>query len=308
MAAHLIPRLLQSIAVVFVVVSLVFVGSRLIGDPIQAYAAQNATEESIAAQRERLGLLDPLIVQYGNFLWGVVRLDFGDSIFSEQPAWDEVMSRLWATVQLSLAAFILILAIGVPIGVLAAIRRGSIPDLLARLIALVGQAMPNFWLGLLLIFVFAVQLGWLPTSGRGGFENLVLPAITLAGFGAAAAMRLTRSGMLEVLSNDYIRTARAKGLAGRTVILRHALRNALLGLVTVLGIMLAQLLAGSIIVEVVFAWPGVGRLIFRSISLRDFPVIQVGVLVIAVWFVVINILVDLSYNILDPRIRVGGET
>lgn len=308
MAAHLIPRLLQSIAVVFVVVSLVFVGSRLIGDPIQAYAAQNATEESIAAQRERLGLLDPMIVQYGNFLWGVVRLDFGDSIFSEQPAWDEVMSRLWATVQLSLAAFILILVIGVPIGVLAAIRRGSIPDLFARLIALVGQAMPNFWLGLLLIFLFAVQLGWLPTSGKGGFENLVLPAITLAGFGAAAAMRLTRSGMLEVLSNDYIRTARAKGLAGRTVILRHALRNALLGLVTVLGIMLAQLLAGSIIVEVVFAWPGVGRLIFRSISLRDFPVIQVGVLVIAVWFVVINILVDLSYNILDPRIRVGGET
>ena len=308
MAAHLIPRLLQSIAVVFVVVSLVFVGSRLIGDPIQAYAAQNATEESIAAQRERLGLLDPLIVQYGNFLWGVVRLDFGESIFTEQPAWDEVMSRLWATVQLSLAAFILILAIGVPIGVLAAIRRGSIPDLLARLIALVGQAMPNFWLGLLLIFVFAVQLGWLPTSGRGGFENLVLPAITLAGFGAAAAMRLTRSGMLEVLSNDYIRTAQAKGLANRTVILRHAMRNALLGLVTVLGIMLAQLLAGSIIVEVVFAWPGVGRLIFRSISLRDFPVIQVGVLVIAVWFVVVNILVDLSYNILDPRIRVGSET
>ncbi len=308
MAAHLIPRLLQSIAVVFVVVSLVFVGSRLIGDPIQAYAAQNATDESIAAQRERLGLLDPLIVQYGNFLWGVVRLDFGDSIFSEQPAWDEVMSRLWATVQLSLAAFILILAIGVPIGVLAAIRRGSIPDLISRLFALVGQAMPNFWLGLLLIFLFAVQLGWLPTSGRGGFENLILPAITLAGFGAAAAMRLTRSGMLEVLSNDYIRTAQAKGLANRTVILRHALRNALLGLVTVLGIMLAQLLAGSIIVEVVFAWPGVGRLIFRSISLRDFPVIQVGVLVIAVWFVVINILVDLSYNVLDPRIRVGGQT
>ena len=308
MAAHLIPRLLQSIAVVFVVVSLVFVGSRLIGDPIEAYAAQNATEESIAAQRERLGLLDPLIVQYGNFLWGVVRLDFGESIFTEQPAWDEVMSRLWSTVQLSLAAFVLILAIGVPIGVRAAIRRGSIPDLVARLIALVGQAMPNFWLGLLLIFVFAVQLGWLPTSGRGGFENLILPAITLAGFGAAAAMRLTRSGMLEVLSNDYIRTARAKGLANRTVIVRHALRNALLGLVTVLGIMLAQLLAGSIIVEVVFAWPGVGRLIFRSISLRDFPVIQVGVLVIAVWFVVVNILVDLSYNILDPRIRVGGET
>lgn len=308
MASHLIPRLLQSIAVVFVVVSLVFVGSRLIGDPIEAYAAQNATEESIAAQRERLGLLDPLIVQYGNFLWGVVRLDFGESIFTEQPAWDEVMSRLWATVQLSLAAFVLILLIGVPIGVLAAIRRGSIPDLLARLIALVGQAMPNFWLGLLLIFVFAVQLGWLPTSGRGGFSNLVLPAVTLAGFGAAAAMRLTRSGMLEVLSNDYIRTAHAKGLAGRTVILRHALRNALLGLVTVLGIMLAQLLAGSIIVEVVFAWPGVGRLIFRSISLRDFPVIQVGVLVIAVWFVVVNILVDLSYNVLDPRIRVGGES
>ncbi len=308
MASHLIPRVLQSFAVVFVVVSLVFVGSRLIGDPIEAYSARNATPEAIEAARDRLGLLDPMIVQYGNFLWGVVRLEFGDSIFSEQPAWDEVSSRLWATVQLSLAAFVLILAVGVPIGVLAALRRGSVPDLIARLIALVGQSMPNFWLGLLLIFIFAVQLGWLPTSGRGGFENLIMPAITLAGFGAAAAMRLTRSGMLEVLSNDYIRTARAKGLADRTVILRHAMRNALLGLITVLGIMLAQLLAGSIIVEVVFAWPGVGRLIFRSITLRDFPVIQVGVLVIAVWFVAINILVDISYNFLDPRIRVGGAS
>lgn len=305
MIAHLVPRFLQSIAVVFVVVSLVFVGTRLIGDPIKAYSARNATEESIEAARERLGLLDPMIVQYGNFLANVVQLDFGDSIFSERPAWNEVRGRLWATVQLSIAAFVLIIAIGVPIGVLAAVRRGTIPDLLARVFALVGQAMPNFWLGLLLIFIFSVQLGWLPTGGRGGFENLILPAITLAGFGAASAMRLTRSGMLDVLTNDYIRTAHAKGLAGRTVILRHALRNALLGLVTVLGITLAQLLAGSIIIEVVFAWPGVGRLIFRSISLRDFPVIQVGVLVIAVWFVVINILVDLSYNFLDPRIRVG---
>jgi len=307
MAAHLIPRLLQSIAVVFVVVSLVFVCSRLIGDPSETDAARNATEEEDEAQRDRLGLLDPMIVQYGNFLWGVLNLDFGDSIFSEQPAWDEVSSRMWATVQLSLAAFVLILAVGVPVGVLAAIRRGSIPDLIARLFALVSQAMPNFWLGLVLIFIFAVQLGWLPTSGKGGFENLILPAITLAGFGMAATMRLTRSGMLEVLSNDYIRTAQAKGLAQRTVIVRHALRNALLGLVTFLGITLAQLLAGSIIVEVVFAWPGVGRLIFRSISLRDFPLIQVGVLLIAVWFVVINILVDLSYNFLDPRIRVGSD-
>lgn len=305
MIAHLVPRFLQSVAVVFVVVSLVFVGTRLIGDPIKAYSARNATEESIEAARERLGLLDPMIVQYGKFLANVVQLDFGDSIFSERPAWNEVRGRLWATVQLSIAAFVLIIAIGVPIGVLAAVRRGTIPDLLARVLALVGQAMPNFWLGLLLIFIFSVQLGWLPTGGRGGFENLILPAITLAGFGAASAMRLTRSGMLDVLNNDYIRTAHAKGLAGRTVILRHALRNALLGLVTVLGITLAQLLAGSIIIEVVFAWPGVGRLIFRSISLRDFPVIQVGVLVIAVWFVVINILVDLSYNFLDPRIRVG---
>ena len=307
MAAHLIPRLLYSFAVLFVLFSLVFVGSRLIGDPIEAYAARNATEEAIEAQRDRLGLLDPMIVQYGNFLWGVLNLDFGDSIFSEQPAWDEVSSRMWATVQLSLAAFVLILAVGVPVGVLAAIRRGSIPDLIARLFALVSQAMPNFWLGLVLIFIFAVQLGWLPTSGKGGFENLILPAITLAVFGMAATMRLTRSGMLEVLSNDYIRTAQAKGLAQRTVIVRHALRNALLGLVTFLGITLAQLLAGSIIVEVVFAWPGVGRLIFRSISLRDFPLIQVGVLLIAVWFVVINILVDLSYNFLDPRIRVGSD-
>ena len=306
MIALLAPRLLQSVAVVFVVVSLVFVGTRLIGDPIKAYSAQNATEESVEAARERLGLLDPLIVQYGNFLAGVLQLDFGESIHTQQPAWSEVRSRLWATMQLSIAAFVLIIVVGVPIGVLAAVRRGTVLDLLARVVALVGQAMPNFWLGLLLIFIFAVQLGWLPTGGRGGFENLILPAITLAGFGAAGAMRLTRSGMLDVLSNDYIRTAQAKGLSNRVVIVRHALRNALLGLVTVLGITLAQLLAGSIIVEVVFAWPGIGRLVFRSISLRDFPVIQVGVLVIAVWFVLINILVDLSYSMLDPRIRVGS--
>ena len=154
MIAHLVPRFLQSIAVVFVVVSLVFVGTRLIGDPIKAYSARNATEESIEAARERLGLLDPMIVQYGNFLANVVQLDFGDSIFSERPAWNEVRGRLWATVQLSIAAFVLIIAIGVPIGVLAAVRRGTIPDLLARVFALVGQAMPNFWLGLLLIFIF----------------------------------------------------------------------------------------------------------------------------------------------------------
>lgn len=306
MIAHLIPRLLQSIAVVFVVVSLVFVGTRLIGDPISAYSAQNATQEAIDLARERLGLLDPLIVQYGNFLAGLVQLDFGDSIYTSRPAWEEVKGRIWATVQLSIAAFVLIIVIGVPIGVLAAVRRGTLPDLLARLFALIGQAMPNFWLGLLLIFIFSVELGWLPTSGRGGFKHLILPAVTLAGFGAAAAMRLTRSGMLDVLSSDYIRTAQAKGLANRTVIVRHALRNALLGLVTLLGIMLAQLLAGSIIVEAVFAWPGIGRLVFRSISLRDFTVVQVGVLVIAVWFVVVNILVDISYNFLDPRVRVSA--
>lgn len=307
MLALLAPRILQSIAVIFVVTTLVFLVSRATGDPISTLAPMTATQEDIDEIKDREGLNDPLISQYGLFLSRAIQLDFGESFRSNRPAMEDVYSRLWATVQLGLVAFVLTIAIGVPIGVLAAVKRGTLPDLIGRLFALIGQAAPNFWLGLMLIFLFAVELGWLPTSGKGDVKHIVLPAITLAAYGAASTMRLTRSAMLEVLGSDYIRTAQAKGLRNLTVIRRHALRNALLPVVTVLGISMGQLLSGSIVVETVFAWPGVGRLMINAIRIADFPVIQAGVIVVAAWIVFVNVIVDYSYHLLDPRVRVGAS-
>ncbi len=303
MLAFLAPRLLQSIAVVFIVTSFVFVVSRATGDPISTLAPLSATQEQIDRIKDAEGLNDPLIEQYVRFLGKAVQLDFGVSVRSRRPAMDDVRDRLWATVQLGLVAFVLTIVIGVPVGVLAAVKRGSAPDLIGRVFALIGQAVPNFWLGLMLIFFFAVELGWLPTSGRGDVKNIVLPAVTLASFGAASTMRLTRSAMLEVLGSDYIRTAQAKGLSPFAVIRRHALRNALLPVVTVLGIQIGQLLSGAIVVETVFAWPGIGRLLIQAINVSDFNVVQAGVIVAATFIVLINVLVDFSYTFLDPRVR-----
>lgn len=299
----LMLRSLRSLAVVFVVVTIVFVMSRKVGDPVTLLAPIDASREDIEEIKDREGLHDPLIEQYGRFLADAVRLDFGTSYRANQPAFDVVRSRVWATVQLGFAALAVGLAIGIPAGVLAAIKRGSVVDVLSRLFALLGQAVPNFWLGLMLILIFSVRLDLLPTGGKGDFRNLILPAITLGSFPAAAIMRFTRSAMIEALGQDYVRTARAKGLHNLTVIRRHALRNSLLSVVTLLGLQVGTILSGAIVVETVFAWPGLGRLSIQSITAADFPVVQAAVIMTSVWIVTANLVVDISYSFLDPRIR-----
>lgn len=299
----MVARLARSIAVIFVVMTVVFVMSRAVGDPITLLAPIDMPKEDIEKVKDQQGLNDPLVEQYVRFLGNAVRLDFGTSYRANQPAFDVVKSRLWSTVELGLCALAVGLLIGLPAGIVAALKRGSPIDIAARLFALMGQAVPNFWLGLILILVFAVRLDLLPTSGKGDWRNLILPAITLGSFPAAAIMRFTRSAMLEALSQDYIRTARAKGLRRMTVIGRHALRNSLLSVVTLLGLQIGSILSGAIVVETVFAWPGLGRLAIQSITAADFPVVQTAVIMTSAWIVTANLVVDISYSFLDPRIR-----
>ena len=303
LGAMIALRLVSCVLVVLVVVTVVFVVTRATGDPITLLAPIDASQADIERIQRAEGLKDPLYQQYGRFLWRAVQLDMGTSFRTHQPATSEVGARLSATLQLGAAALVISLLIGIPVGVLSAVRRGSVFDLLARLLALIGQAVPNFWLGLMLILFFSVKLGWLPTGGTGGPRNLFLPALTLGAASAAAIVRLTRSGMLEVLSSDFIRTARAKGLRGRTVIVRHALRLALFPVLTILGIQVGQVIAGAIVVETVFSWPGIGRLMIQSINSADYPVVQVGVIYVASAIVLANALVDICYTVLDPRIR-----
>ena len=299
-------RLLQGLLVVFLVISIVFLVSRAARDPVEYLTTDETTEQEKELLREQLGLTGPLAEQYGRFLLDTIQLDLGNSFISDLPALGEVGSRAIKTLQLGAAAVIFSLALGLPLGVIAALRRGSPSDWLARLLAVIGQATPNFWLGLMLIFFFAVELRWLPAGGSGDFKHIILPTITLGLLTSAAAMRLTRSGMIDVMGTDYIRTARAKGLRESAVITRHALRHALLPVATILGIQVGRVIAGSVIVEQVFAWPGIGRLMLHSITVGDFPVMLAGILVISGSIVIANILVDLSYPVIDPRIRAGA--
>ncbi|MGD9890535.1 MAG: ABC transporter permease [Dehalococcoidia bacterium] len=296
-------RLVQSVFVVLVVVTVVFVVARATGDPITIMAPIDATQAEIDQIKEEEGLNDPLYVQYGSFLLNSARLDMGTSFRTRQSALEEVTARLWPTLQLGIAALAFSLVVGIPVGVLSAVKRGTPPDFLARTLALLGQATPNFWLGLMLILLFAVRLGWFPTGGSGSIRNLILPAVTLGAASCAAVVRLTRSGMIDVLSSDFIRTARAKGLSGFAVLRRHALRHALVPVLTILGIQVGHVIAGAIVVETVFAWPGMGRLMIQSINSSDYPVVQVGVIFIATSIVLANALVDICYTIIDPRIR-----
>ena len=300
-------RLLQAFAVVFIVVSLVFLVSRLVGNPEEFLAGPDATNETVEAVRERFGLNDSILVQYGNFLGDVVQGDLGYSwVGGGVSTIDSIGDRAWNTFKLGGAALAFAIATAVPLGVAAALRRGGATDWLARSLAVFGQAVPGFWLGLMMIFFFAVDLGWFPTGGAVGWRALVLPAISLGMLEMAAIMRLTRSGMIEVMDTDFIRTARAKGLPERTVILRHGLRHAMLPVVTILGISMGRLIAGSVIIEVVFAWPGVGRLIIDSIVRSDYPMVQAAIIVLAASISLANVVVDLSYRFIDPRIRVGS--
>jgi ABC-type dipeptide/oligopeptide/nickel transport system permease component len=296
-------RLIHAVAVIVGVTLVTFLLLHLTGDPVGMMLPADATEAERARIIHLFGFDRPLPVQVIRFAAGAVRGDFGTSIRQDEPALALVVDRLPATLELTLAAMVIAVLVALPAGIVSAARRGSLLDQGAMLVALIGQSVPNFWLGIMLILLFAVNLGWLPPFGRGGLANLVLPALTLSMYSMARTARLIRSGMLEVLSQDYIRTAHAKGLSERPVLLRHALKNALIPAVTVLGLDLAHLLGGAVITETIFAWPGVGRLIVSAIYARDYPIVQAGVFVIAVGYTVINLLVDVLYAWLNPRVR-----
>ena len=303
MAQYLVRKLLHTALVAFGVVTLVFAALRLSGDPAATMLPGDASVDELAALRKELGLDQPLYLQYAKFLAGAITGDFGLSLRHQQPALELVMERLPATLELAFAALLLSVAVALPLGIVAAIYRGRLADMLAMGFAVVGQATPYFWMGIMLILVFAVELQWLPTSGRGGFERLILPAVTLGTHFMAVLARLTRTSMLEVLGQNYVTTARAKGLSEWVVILTHALKNAAVPVVTLIGLQFGTLLGGAVVTETIFAWPGVGRLAVQSIFVRDYPVVQAGVFVLAWTFVAINLAVDLLYGYLDPRIR-----
>ena len=303
MLQYTLRKLLHTAFVALGVVTLAFAALRLSGDPAATMLPGDATVDQLEALRRELGLDQPIYVQYVQFLGNALRGDFGISFRHQQPALGLVLERLPATLELAFAALLLAVAVALPLGIVAAIRRGRAIDAMAMGFAVVGQSTPTFWMGIMLILIVSVELGWLPTSGRGGFANLILPAITLGAQFAALLARLTRTSMLEVLGQDFLTTARAKGLRERTVVLRHALKNAAVPVITLAGLQFGTLLGGAVVTETVFAWPGVGRLAVQSILVRDYPVVQAGVFVLALSFVTINLLVDLAYGQLDPRIR-----
>jgi ABC-type dipeptide/oligopeptide/nickel transport system permease component len=262
----------------------------------------DASMAEVETLRQQLGFNDPLYVQYWRFASQAVQGDLGASLYHRVPAIDLILERLPASLELAGAAMLIALLVSIPLGILSAVKRGSLWDMASMLGALFGLSMPHFWLGIMLILLFSVTLGWLPTSGRGSLAQLVMPSIALGLSLMAMFARLTRSVMLEVLSQDYVRTARAKGLREKIVIGKHALKNALIPLVTVAGMQFGFLIGGTVIIETVFAWPGVGRLVVQAIFSRDYPLVQATVLVLAVIFVVVNLLVDLVYLYLDPQI------
>jgi peptide/nickel transport system permease protein len=282
---------------------IIFVISRLSGDPVALMLPMDAPQSAVTALRQELGLDRPMWEQYLLFLWKAVQGDFGMSYRWQMPALTLVFERLPATIALASAAFAFSLILAIPLGVLSAVYRGSWIDQIGRIIAMLGQAVPAFWVGLILILVFAVGLGWLPAFGAGGVQHVILPAIALGWYPVAAQTRIIRSGMLEVLESDYIRMGRAVGTPERLLIWKYAFRNALLPLVTIMGVYIASMLSGAFVVETVFAWPGLGRTVVEAVFSRDYPVVQAGVLITSILFVLSNFLVDLSYSLIDPRIR-----
>ncbi|RDE09271.1 ABC transporter permease [Pelagibacterium lacus] len=296
-------KLLEAAIAIWGVVTIVFFVSRVLGDPAVLLLPLGATDAQLEALRASLGLDQPILVQYFSSLGAMLRGDFGISFQHMRPALDVVLERMPATAILAFSALVLGVLIGAVAGTIAALNRGKLAELIVMSAALLGQATPVFWLGLMLILFFSVQLGWLPSAGSGTWWHLILPAITLAVFVSASIARLLRSSLLEILGEDYVRTARAKGLLPQTIFTWHVARNALIPVVTMIGIIAGELLGGSVVTETVFGWPGVGRLIVQAIQNQDFPVIQAGVAVVAIIFVFINLAIDLLYGVLDPRIR-----
>lgn len=304
MITYIIGRLLWVIPVILGVSTLVFFFIHLIpGDPVELMLGESAEPADKAALREELGLNKPILQQYFQFLGRLAQGNLGRSLHTHKPVLQSILARYPATLELTFAALCIAIIIAIPVGVMAATRQYSWLDNGSMFLALLGVSVPNFWLGPMFIILFSINLGWLPVSGRGGWDHLILPAITLGTAMAAILTRMTRSSVLEVIHEDYIRTARAKGLRESVVIFKHALRNALIPIITLIGLQFGALLSGAVITETIFAWPGIGRLTIEAINRRDYPLVQGCVLVIALSYVLINQLTDVLYSLVDPRIR-----
>lgn len=307
MPTYLLTRLGESLLAIWGVVTIVFVVTRVLGDPAVLLLPVGSPAEALARLRSELGLDQPILAQYVHFLWQAVRGDFGQSYQYFRPAMSVVLERMPATLMLAATSIAIGVFIGGIAGLLAALKRNTVIEYIVMFFALIGQATPMFWLGIMMVMFFSVRLGWLPTGGYGSFQHLVLPALTLGTFVAASVTRLFRSSILDVLREEHVRTARAKGLEPRTIYFWHVGRNALIPVVTMVAILTAELLGGSVVAETVFSWPGVGRLIVQSIETQDFPVVQASVFLVTTIFVFINLIVDLGYSLLDPRIRAAGR-
>jgi peptide/nickel transport system permease protein len=305
MTGYVARRVLQGLFSIVGASIVIFVITRLSGDPVVLMLPPEAPEDVVQRVRESLRLDLPIWQQYLGFAWDALRGDFGQSYRWQEPALDLVLDRLPATIYLAVVALLFSIAVAVPFGVLSAVYRGSWFDRFAKAFAMLGQAMPNFWVGLLMILFFSIQLGWLPAYGSGSPAHVIMPAIALGWYPVAAQTRIVRSAMLDVLDSDYIRMGRSVGAPERVLVWKYALRNAAVPLITMQGVYFAAMLGGSFVVEVVFAWPGLGRTVVEALFARDFPVVQAGVLFSAIVFVLANLLVDLSYGIVDPRIRHG---
>jgi ABC-type dipeptide/oligopeptide/nickel transport system permease component len=306
MARHLLQRFLLTIPALWLVLTLVFLMIHIVpGDPVEQMLGEGAAPGELLQLRHALGLDQPLRTQYGHYLAQLAHGDLGQSIKFQAPVRRIIFERYPATLQLAFLALFVCAAIAIPAGVLAASRRGHTADRAVGVFTLFGLAVPNFALGPVLILLFSIELGWLPVSGRGGPLYYILPAATLGAALAAILTRMVRGAMLEELSSDYVRTARAKGLSARAVLFRHAFRNALIPIITILGLQFGTLLAGTIVTETIFSWPGIGRLTVQAISSRDYPLLQGCILVIAVSYVVVNLLTDLLYSLIDPRVRLA---
>lgn len=303
MTKFLVKRLLEFIPVLFIISFIVFALVYIAGDPVALMLPEDATTEDIENLRIALGLDQPFIVQYGKYFVGLVTGDFGESFRYNTAALPLVLERLPATLELAVAALIIAIVVSIPLGIWSATKKNTPMDLLATGAAVIGKAMPNFWLGIMLILLFSVTLGWLPVSGRGTFANLVLPAITLATGIAAEMTRLIRSSMVEILSQDYIRTAKSKGIKKFFVVYKHAFRNSLIPVITITALQTSTLVGGALITETVFSWPGLGQLLIQAVNTRDMAIVQASVFIISILVIAMNLLADIAYRILDPRIK-----
>ena len=303
MQRFILTRVFQALITLWILSIAVFLSVKLTGDPAVYMLGPEQGRIEYEMMRKQLGLDRPVVVQYWDFLTDILRGDFGKSHFLERPAREVLLERLPATIQLAVAAFFLAIIVGVPLGILSAVKRDSVFDNFGKLFATMGIATPNFWIAIMLILLFGAILGWLPTYGRGGIDHFILPAFVLGWSAMAGMVRLGRSSMLEVLDSEYVKFARVKGLAEKMVVWKHALKNAVIPLLTFSGLTLAGLLNGSVAVEVVFAWPGIGRLMLQGIRTRDFPIVQATVMASGAFYIVSPLMVDILYAYVNPRIR-----